>query len=131
QGNNDSIPLAIVLGSGNDTLTLKDDVTLIGIVDCGEFSNEDPDFGTIIFNMSAPANEITSIENQIAAADPDGDSITINDRVYTWESCSALEAQLIPAAQSVPTTSARFQVLLILLLGGLGAAMIVGRRVIG
>lgn len=113
---------AIIMGAGDDVLTIGDRVEIIGKILCGDRSSG-PEAGTIVFQMGVPAEELADINQQIENADPLGDVITINGFSYEWQDCSSLVAELsISNPLKVPSTGIYglfVLALLMLVMGGL------------
>lgn len=86
----------IYAGFGNDTVTLADDV------DVGVLVGFDG-FDTLQFAMTVPAADLASLQTALAAANPAGDSITINGRNYSWTTFEAIEVLLRAPSHAVPT----------------------------
>ena len=105
------LPKAIDLGRENDVLTLGNGVVLkglvtgnvetIGFIDCND------GFDTIVFAMDVPPEQLNRLSNEIALADPSGDSITINGLFYQWQDCELLVNELNPVrvTRPIPTLS--------------------------
>jgi hypothetical protein len=81
---------AIILGLGDDSLTLRDGAELVGKIDCGNRSSPgDGTEDTVTFEMVVPQSELAALQAELASAGTD-DSITINGRFYEWVECENL-----------------------------------------
>lgn len=123
----DSLILAagssMLLGNGNDIVTLGTDAELKGSISCGA------DFDTIVFAMDVPQSDVLAITAQINSKNPSGDSITINGLFYEWADCESLVADLNGIVTSVPTLSEWGLIAMSGLLGIAGFMVIRRRKV--
>ncbi len=92
---------AVDTGNQDDTITLGTGAVLNGGIDCGS------QFDTLIFAMDVPEEALLFLSSELAAANPAGDSITINEIFYEWINCEVIVNQLVGVrvVRPVPTLS--------------------------
>jgi hypothetical protein len=120
--------VAINLDSGDDQLTLGDGAVIQGNVEGLIEGGDDTD--TLIFAMTVPEGDLAAVQAAIAAANPAGDSLTINGETYTWQNFESLVDQVeaqSPGAPEIPALGVPGLVLLALLLVGAGALLMRSR----
>lgn len=114
---------AVDLGNGDDTLTLETGAVLNGGIDCRN------DFDTLIFAMEVPTERLNFLSGELALADPQDGSITINGIFYEWEDCELIVNELVGVRMTrpIPTLSEWGLIAMVGLLG-LASILVLGRR---
>lgn len=106
-----TLPLAIDMSNGDDTLTIGSGVILKALVDDNQETNGAiqcrSGFDTIVFAMDVPEERLNFISGELAQADPAEGSITINGLFYEWFECEQLVNELngVPNVRPIPTLS--------------------------
>ncbi len=109
----------VTADSGNDEVTLQDGLVFNSFFDGGD------DFDTLVFAMTVPVDEIAALAAALAAADPAGDSLTINGTTYDWVDFEELVADFQVQGLAIPTAS---QVGLGILMSALALAAVLTLR---
>ena len=79
---------AIQTGNSDDHVIIEGNADITGIIDGGA------DNDTLTFAQEVAPEELAELTAAILAANPDGDTITINGKVYTWQNFEGLVALL-------------------------------------
>ncbi|MEM7009421.1 MAG: IPTL-CTERM sorting domain-containing protein [Thermodesulfobacteriota bacterium] len=116
---------AVTTSNDDDQITIGNRVLLVTndaqSIDCG--TGDD----TLTFAMNVPAEQLASISAEIAAADPQAGSITINGYFYSWERCDELVNALNTGPKNVPTLS-QWGLITLAALIGIFAVVVAKRR---